>query len=307
MAFKHIPVLLGQCLDGLAIRPDGIYFDGTCGGGGHSFEIASRLDSGRLIGTDRDPDAVKAASERLSGLPATVIRANYDEIRSVLDSLGVDKVDGILLDLGVSSYQLDTPERGFSYHGDAPLDMRMSKEGMTAAELVNTCSQQQLTEILYRYGEEKLAPKIAAAIVRRRETAPIATTAELADLVCSAYPAKLRRDKNPARKAFQAIRIAVNDEFAHLERALSECFECLSPGGRMCVITFHSLEDRIVKQFFASLAKGCTCPPDFPVCVCGNKPRARLVSRRPIEADERELEENPRSRSAKLRVAEKIG
>ncbi len=304
--FSHIPVLLTQCLDGLAIKPDGIYFDGTCGGGGHSYEIASRLESGRLIGTDRDPDAVKAASQRLSGLPAKVVRANYDEIRSVLNEEGIPSVDGILLDLGVSSHQLDTPERGFSYHGDAPLDMRMSQEGMTAEELVNTYSQRALTDILYKYGEEKFAPKIAAAILRSREQAPVKTTAQLADIVCSAYPAKFRRDKNPARKTFQAIRIAVNDEFGHLERALGECFDCLSQGGRMCVITFHSLEDRIVKQYFASLAQGCTCPPDFPVCVCGNKPKARLVNRKPIEADENELELNPRSRSAKLRIIEKL-
>ena len=308
MNFEHIPVMLGACLEGLAIRPDGIYFDGTCGGGGHSYEIAKRLDpeKGLLIGTDRDPDAVAAASARLAGLPAKVVRANFDEIRAVLNENGIDGVNGILLDLGVSSHQLDTADRGFSYHQDAPLDMRMSQEGMSAEELINTFSVKELTNILYKYGEERFAPRIASAIARQREISPIKTTGELARIVSEAYPAKFRRDKHPARQTFQAVRIAVNDELVHLENALSECFDMLLPGGRMCIITFHSLEDRMVKTFFSSLTKGCTCPPDFPVCVCGNKPKGRLISRKPIEADEAELERNSRSRSAKLRVIEKL-
>ena len=308
MSFEHIPVLLDKCMNGLSIRPDGIYFDGTCGGGGHSCEIAKRLDlgKGRLIGTDRDPDAVTAASERLRGLPAKVVQANYDEIRSVLADEGIDGVNGVLLDLGVSSHQLDTAERGFSYHLDAPLDMRMSQSGTSARDIVNTFSPEAIKDILYKYGEERFAARIVSAIVSRRQIAPIETTSELAQLVSDAYPAKFRRDKHPARQTFQALRIAVNDEFAHLETALSECFDLLLPGGRLCVITFHSLEDRIVKSFFASLTKGCTCPPDFPVCICGNKPKGKLVTRKPLEADEKELEENPRSRSAKLRIIEKI-
>lgn len=305
MTFEHIPVLLDEVIENLNIREDGVYFDGTCGGGGHSFEIAKRLTTGRLIGADRDPDAVAAATERLSGLPARVIHANYDEVRSILSECGETAIDGALLDLGVSSHQLDTEERGFSYHTDAPLDMRMSQTGLSAADIVNEYSQQQLTDIIYKYGEERFAPRIAAEIVRRRENAPIRTTAELADIVKTAYPAKFRRDKHPAKQTFQAVRIAVNDEFAHLETALSEIFDMLSPGGRFCVITFHSLEDRIVKKFFADLAKGCTCPPDFPICVCGNTPKAKLISRKGIVPSDEELERNPRSRSAKLRVVEK--
>ena len=300
--------MLGECLEGLAIRPDGIYFDGTCGGAGHSKEIAKRLDAskgGRLIGIDRDPDAVKTASERLSGLPAQVVRGNYDEICDIARELGIEKADGILLDLGVSSYQLDTAERGFSYHADAPLDMRMSQSGMSARELVNTFSEQQLTEILYKYGEEKFAPRIAREIVRAREEHEIETTGQLADIVAGAYPAKFRRDKNPARQSFQAIRIAVNDELTHLDTALDRCLDMLAPHGRLCVITFHSLEDRIVKQRFASWCRACTCPPDFPVCVCGGKAKGELVSRKPVTASAEEAENNPRSRSAKLRCFER--
>ena len=306
MEFNHIPVMLNECLEGLNISPDGIYIDGTCGGAGHSREIAKRLDTGRLIGIDRDPDAVMTASERLSGLNAEVVRGNYSDMKAKAAELGIEAVDGILLDLGVSSYQLDTAERGFSYHADAPLDMRMSKEGLSARDIVNEYSREQLVKLLYEYGEEKFAPRIADAIIRRRETAPIETTSELADIVREGVPAKFRREKNPCKKTFQAIRIAVNCEFEHLDKALDEGFELLKKGGRFCIITFHSLEDRIVKQRFAGWCKGCTCPPDFPVCVCGNKPKARLVSRKPAEASESELEANPRSRSAKLRIIEKL-
>ena len=306
MEFAHIPVLLEQCLDGLDIKPDGIYFDGTCGGAGHSREIAKRLTTGRLIGIDRDPDAVAVASERLSGLPAQVVRGNYSEIKQIADDLGICGADGILLDLGVSSYQLDNAERGFSYHNDAPLDMRMSKEGTSARDIINEYSKEQLTKILYEYGEEKFAPRIAETIIKRRSEKPVETTTELADIVRDSIPAKFRRDKNPCKKTFQAIRIAVNCEFDHLDRALDEGFELLKPGGRFCIITFHSLEDRIVKQRFAGWCKGCTCPPDFPVCVCGNKPKGKLVCRKPLEASEEELEANPRSRSARLRIIEKL-
>lgn len=306
MEFNHIPVMLSECLEGLDIKPDGVYIDGTCGGAGHSKEIAKRLETGMLIGIDRDPDAVKTASERLEGLRATVVKGNYSDMKSAAAELQIDKVDGILLDLGVSSYQLDTAERGFSYHADAPLDMRMSKEGVSARDIVNEYSLSQLTKILYEYGEEKFAPRIADAIIKHREERPIETTAELADIVREGVPAKFRREKNPCKKTFQAIRIAVNCEFEHLDKALDEGFELLKPGGRFCIITFHSLEDRIVKQRFAGWCKGCTCPPDFPVCVCGNKPKARLVNRKPAEASEEELEANPRSRSAKLRIIEKL-
>lgn len=298
--------MLNECLEGLDIKPDGIYIDGTCGGAGHSREIAKRLDTGMLYGIDRDPDAVMTASERLSGLRARVIKGNYSDMKVLLEEQGIEKVDGILLDLGVSSYQLDTAERGFSYHADAPLDMRMSKEGTSARDIVNEYSHSQLTKILYEYGEEKFAPRIADAVIRHREEKPIETTGELADIVREGVPAKFRRDKNPCKKTFQAIRIAVNCEFDHLDKALDEGFEMLKPGGRFCIITFHSLEDRIVKQRFAGWCKGCTCPPDFPVCVCGNKPKGKLVSRKPAEASEEELEANPRSRSAKLRIIEKL-
>lgn len=298
--------MLNECLEGLDIKPDGIYIDGTCGGAGHSREIAKCLDTGMLYGIDRDPDAVMIASERLQGLRAKVIKGNYSDMKALLEEQGVEKVDGILLDLGVSSYQLDTAERGFSYHADAPLDMRMSKDGISARDIVNEYSRSWLTKILYEYGEEKFAPRIADAIIKHREKKTIETTGELADIVREGVPAKFRRDKNPCKKAFQAIRIAVNCEFDHLDKALDEGFEMLKTGGRFCIITFHSLEDRIVKQRFADRCKGCTCPPDFPVCVCGNKPKGRLVIRKPAEASESELEANPRSRSAKLRIIEKL-
>ncbi len=306
MDFVHVPVLLQETLEGLAIHPDGIYVDGTVGGAGHSFEIASRLSQeGQLIGLDRDPDAVAAASERLAGLPAKVVHSNYSQIREVLDTLGIQAVDGILMDLGVSSHQLDEADRGFSYHADAPLDMRMSQTGISAKDVVNTWSEQELTTILRDYGEEKFAGRIAANIVRAREEAPIERTGQLADIIRNSVPQKFRRDKNPCKKSFQAIRIAVNDEFGHLRQGLEAAFDCLKPGGRLAVITFHSLEDRIVKQQFAKWCSGCTCPPDFPQCVCGKKPKGSLVVRKPIIAGDEELERNNRSRSAKLRLIER--
>ncbi len=308
MEFKHVSVLLNECIEGLAIKPDGVYVDGTVGGAGHSREIAKRLDpsKGRLIALDRDPEAVKTATERLEGFPAQVMLANYSEMDMVLEELGVDGVDGILLDLGVSSYQLDNSQRGFSYHSDAPLDMRMSKEGVSARDIVNEFSQQELGRIIFEYGEEKYARSIAANIVKAREQAPIETTGQLAEIIKNSVPQRVRREKNPCKKTFQAIRIVVNDELGHLDKALDTAFECLKPGGRLAIITFHSLEDRLVKQRFASFTKGCICPPEFPVCVCGRKPVGRLVNKKPIEPGSEELAANNRSRSAKLRIIEKI-
>lgn len=307
MEFVHIPVLLDQCIEGLNINPDGIYIDCTAGGGGHSSAIAARLsEKGRLYSLDRDPDAVKAASARLAEFPnARVIHRNYSELDAVLAELEIEAVDGILMDLGVSSYQLDEESRGFSYHADAPLDMRMSQTGMSAADIVNTFSEQELAKIIFEYGEEKFSRKIAANIVKAREIAPIETTLQLADLIRESVPQKARREKNPCKKTFQAIRIAVNGEFDHLSEGLDKAFAALKPGGRLAVITFHSLEDRIVKQRFAGWCKGCICPPDFPQCVCGRKPQGILVNRKPLEADSKELENNNRSRSAKLRVIER--
>jgi len=307
MEFRHIPVLLNQTINGLSIRPDGIYLDCTAGSGGHSAAIASHLnENGRLISLDRDPDAVKAASQRLSVFPnAQVIHRNYSELRSVLDELGIDKVDGILMDLGVSSYQLDEASRGFSYHSDGPLDMRMSKEGISAAEIVNSYSEEQLAKIMFEYGEEKFARRIAKNIVAQRQVSPIETTSQLSDLIRESVPQKARRDKNPCKKVYQSLRIAVNMEFDHLDTGLDAAFESLKPHGRLAVITFHSLEDRIVKQRFAGWCKGCICPPDFPQCVCGRKPLGKLVNKKPIEADQHELDENNRSRSAKLRIIER--
>lgn len=306
MEFSHVSVLLNESIEGLAIKPNGIYVDGTAGGAGHSLAIAKRLDeNGRLIALDRDPDAVKVASERLSNYNAEVIRCNYSEIRSVLDTLGVDLVDGILLDLGVSSYQLDTPQRGFSYHYDAPLDMRMSQEGISAYDIVNGWSEEQLAKIIFEFGEEKFSRKIAKNIAIRRSESPVKTTLELAEIIKASVPAAVRREKNPCKKTFQAIRIAVNGEFDHLSCGLDAAFDSLKPGGRLAVITFHSLEDRLVKQRFASLCKGCICPSDFPQCVCGKEPRGKLVNRKPIEASNIELEKNNRSRSAKLRIIER--
>jgi len=307
MDFIHIPVLLGESINGLGIDPDGIYVDGTVGGAGHSSEIAARLsEKGRLICLDRDPDAVKTATERLAKHKnVTVVQSNYSDIRSVLDSLGVDKVNGVLMDLGVSSHQLDEGSRGFSYHQDSYLDMRMSQTGTSAADLVNTLSEQQLAKIIFEYGEEKFSRRIAANIVRAREDAPVQTTSQLADIIRQSVPQKARREKNPCKKTFQALRIAVNSEFEHLTKGLDDAFESLRPGGRLAVITFHSLEDRLVKQKFAGWCKGCICPPDFPQCVCGRKPLGRLITRKPVEADQSELEKNNRSRSAKLRIIER--
>ncbi len=302
----HKPVLLDQTLAALDIRPDGLYVDATAGGGGHSLAIASRLTTGRLIALDQDPDAVREASARLADLPASVIQVNFTQMADVLHQLGVPGVDGILMDIGVSSHQLDTAERGFSYHMDAPLDMRMSQSGTTAADLVNTLDEKQLAEIFFRFGEEKYSRPIARAIIKQRENHPLTTTLELAELVKNAVPAAYRRDGHPARKVFQALRIAVNGELDCLSQALDTAFSCLKTGGRLAVITFHSLEDRMVKQRFASWCTGCTCPRDFPVCVCGKTPAAQLVLRRPAEADVAELDVNPRSRSARLRCIMKL-
>ena len=308
--FYHVSVLLDECIEGLNIKPDGIYVDGTLGGAGHSSCIAAKLTTGRLIGIDRDPVALKAAGERLKPFAdrVTLVHSNFCEIKQVLQDLGIEGVDGILLDLGVSSPQLDDGARGFSYMADAPLDMRMNNEDpLTAHTVVNTWSQEELKRILYTYGEERYAPQIAAAICRRREERPIETTLELVDIIRSAMPAAALREKqHPAKRSFQAIRIAVNDELGSVEKVMRDAIPALNPGGRLAIITFHSLEDRIVKTGMADASKGCTCPPHFPVCVCGKKPAVKLISRKPITSTEEELERNPRARSAKLRVCEKI-
>ena len=308
--FSHRSVLLDECMEALAIKPNGIYVDGTAGGGGHSSEIAKRLEGGRLIAIDQDEAAIIAASARLEplGKNTTVVRSNFCEIASVCDSLGIEEFDGLLLDLGVSSYQLDTAERGFSYNADAPLDMRMDKrKPLSAYEVVNEYSEQKLKKILYDYGEERFAPAIAAAIVREREKKPIETTAELTGIIKYAMPPAAREGgHHPAKRSFQAIRIEVNSELDVIEPAIAAAVARLRRGGRVAIITFHSLEDRIVKQAFAELAKGCTCPKDFPICVCGNKPKVKIITKKPILPSKAELEENPRSRSAKLRVAEKL-
>ena len=308
--FHHVSVLLEECLEGLDIKPDGIYVDGTLGGAGHSSRIAAKLTTGRLIGIDRDPVALKAAGERLSPYAdrVTLVHSNFCEIKNVLSDLGINAVDGILLDLGVSSPQLDDAARGFSYMADAPLDMRMdNSQSLTAYTVVNAWSQEELKRILYDYGEERYAPRIASAICRSREDKPIETTLELASIIRSAMPAAALREKqHPAKRSFQAIRIAVNDELGAVEKVMKDATECLAPGGRLAIITFHSLEDRIVKNGMNDAAKGCTCPPEFPVCVCGKKPKVRIITRKPIVSGEEELEHNPRARSAKLRVCEKI-
>lgn len=311
MEFQHKSVLLQECIDALNIRPDGIYLDGTLGGAGHSSQIARRLtEGGRLIGVDRDRTALAAAKERLAPYAdrVTLVHSNFAEIDAILDSLGIPAVDGMLFDLGVSSPQLDDASRGFSYMADAPLDMRMDKDdALTAGEVVNTWPQGELRRILYDYGEERYAPQIAAAICRAREKAPIETTLELVDIIRSAMPAQALREKqHPAKRSFQAIRIAVNDELGAVSRMMQAAVGHLNPGGRLAVITFHSLEDRIVKSEMQQAARGCTCPPEFPVCVCGKKPLVKLVTRKPIVSGPAELEENPRARSAKLRVAEKL-
>lgn len=311
MEFQHKSVLLQECIDALNIRPDGIYLDGTLGGAGHSSQIARRLtEGGRLIGVDRDRTALAAAKERLAPYAdrVTLVHSNFAEIDAILDSLGIPAVDGMLFDLGVSSPQLDDASRGFSYMADAPLDMRMDKDdALTAGEVVNTWPQGELRRILYDYGEERYAAQIAAAICRAREKAPVETTLELVDIIRSAMPAQALREKqHPAKRSFQAIRIAVNDELGAVSRMMQAAVGRLNPGGRLAVITFHSLEDRIVKSEMQQAARGCTCPPEFPVCVCGKKPLVKLVTRKPIVSGPAELEENPRARSAKLRVAENL-
>lgn len=308
MEFVHKPVLFDEAIDALNIKSDGIYLDGTAGGGGHSGEIASRLTCGRLVSVDQDPDAISVLTEKFANNEkVTVVHDNFDNIDSILNRLGIDSVDGVLLDLGVSSYQLDTAERGFSFHNDAPLDMRMSKQGATAADLVNTLDESAISKILWEYGEERYARRIASAIVKSRQIKDITTTLELVDIIKSAIPAAARREGgHPARRSFQAFRIAVNDELGRLRTTLDTAFNRLSVGGRLVIITFHSLEDRIVKQKFSEFCKGCVCPPDFPICVCGNKQIASMPfkSKAPTE---KELEFNPRSRSARVRAVERKG
>lgn len=309
--FSHYSVLLSECIDALDIKPDGIYVDGTAGGGGHSLEIAKHLGkNGRLIAIDQDEDAIAAASARLSEFSdrVTIVRNNFSNLADVCAELGIDKIDGFLIDAGVSSFQLDCAERGFAYSADAPLDMRMDKRNsLTARTVVNEYSEAELKKILFEYGEERFSPNIAAAIVRERAIAPIETTSQLSDIIRGAIPAFAREGgHHPAKRSFQAIRIEVNRELDVIEPAIRAAEKLMRGGGRIAVITFHSLEDRIVKQTFADLASGCTCPRSFPICVCGKKPLVKTVNKKPILPSAKELEENPRSRSAKLRVAEKL-
>ncbi|MBQ9098547.1 MAG: 16S rRNA (cytosine(1402)-N(4))-methyltransferase RsmH [Clostridia bacterium] len=307
--FSHRSVLLDECIEALAIRPDGIYVDGTAGGGGHSFHIASHLTTGQLIAIDRDEAAIAAAGARLAplGARARVVRSNFSDFADVLDSLEIVKIDGILLDLGVSSHQFDEAERGFSYRSDAPLDMRMDRrQAKSAFEVVNTYSEQELKRILYEYGEERFSGRIAARIVQEREKAPIKTTFQLSELIKSAMPAAAKDGGHPAKRSFQAIRIEVNGELDVIEPTIQNAVARMNKGGRIAIITFHSLEDRIVKQAFQKLAAGCTCPKSLPVCVCGNQPKIKILTKKPILPGEIELNENPRSHSAKLRVAEKL-
>lgn len=306
MEFKHTTVLLRETVDGAFSDPKGVYADLTTGGGGHSLELAKRLSGGRLICFDRDAEALEAAGERLKGYPVTFVRRNFRDLDCVLDELGIDLLDGIIADLGVSSHQLDDAERGFSFHNDAPLDMRMSGEGLSARDVVNDYTEEELRRILSEYGEEKFAGKIARGIVNTREQRPIETTGQLAEIIKSSVPTAYRREKNPCRKSFQAIRIEVNGELDALDSVLEIGFNRLKIGGRMSVITFHSLEDRIVKNRFREFCTGCTCPPEFPVCVCGKLPRGELITRKPITPSTEELETNSRSRSAKLRIISKI-
>lgn len=310
MEFSHEPVLLEECMDGLNIRPDGIYVDGTLGGGGHSSQILKRLgEDGRLIGIDRDGDAIAAATARLGeDSRFQALRGNFHDVKQLLYSIGINRIDGMLLDLGVSSYQLDEGARGFSYHADAPLDMRMDRsQPLTARDVVNTYSQQELTRVMRDWGEENWAAQIARVICDRRKTAPIETTGQLVDIIDAAIPAKFRRKDgaHPARRTFQALRIEVNDELGPLKQALEDAVSLLDDDGRLCVIAFHSLEDRIVKQTFRTMQHPCVCPPSFPVCVCGKKPLGRALTGKPITASKEELERNPRSRSATLRVFER--
>ena len=307
--FSHYSVLLQECMEGLAIRADGIYVDGTAGGGGHSYEIASRLTDGRLIAIDRDEAAIRAASARLApfGTRACVVRSNFYDIISVLDELGIEQIDGLLLDLGVSSHQFDEADRGFSYRNDAPLDMRMDRrQSKTAYDVVNTYSEEELKRILFEYGEERFASRIAARIVRERENAPIATTFALSEVIKAAMPAAARDGGHPAKRSFQAIRIEVNGELDVIAPTIENAVSRMRRGGRVAIITFHSLEDRIVKQAFTKLATGCTCPKSLPVCVCNNRPKVRIITKKPILPGAGELAENNRSHSAKLRVIEKL-
>lgn len=310
MSEIHVPVLLNECIEGLNIKPGGIYVDGTLGRAGHSSEILKRLTSGRLIGIDRDETAIEEAEKKLSSIGGafTLVHGNFRELDKILDDLGVPAVDGMLFDLGVSSPQLDNTERGFSYMNDAPLDMRMDQSApLTAYDVVNTWSESELKKILFEYGEERYAPKIAAAIVKRRESKEIASTVELAEIIRGAMPGSALREKqHPAKRSFQAIRIAVNDELASISDMLDTAAERLKPGGRLAVISFHSLEDRLIKNAIASREKGCTCPRDFPVCVCGFKQTLKTITKKPIVAGDEELDINPRARSAKLRIAERI-
>lgn len=307
MGFHHRTVLLDECIGALRIKPDGVYVDGTLGGGGHARAIAEKLSGGRLIGIDKDAAALAAASKRLADFPFfTAVEGDFGQIADILRELDIAEADGMLLDLGVSSHQLDTPERGFSYHNDAPLDMRMGAAGKSARDVVAAYTVRELAHIFSAYGEEKFALSIARGIERARAIKPIETTGQLADIVRSSIPAAARRDGHPARRVFQAIRIEVNGELDSLRSFLDNAFAFLKPGGRLAIITFHSLEDRIVKQSFAAYCKGCVCPPDFPVCTCGRTPRAQLPARRPILPSAEEISENNRSRSAKLRVLEKL-
>jgi len=311
MEFSHVPVLFDEVMDGLAIKPDGTYVDGTVGGGGHSAGICGRLsENGWLIGTDRDSDALRAAAERLKSFKCRrdLVKSNYSDIKLVLSELSAGSIDGALLDLGVSSFQLDNPERGFSYMHDAPLDMRMNtSDGLTAEDVVNGYSEEDLARVIRDYGEERWAARIAQFIAKERKSRRLTTTFELVDIIKAAMPAAARREgPHPAKRTFQALRIEVNDELGHLTRALTDFIDVLAPGGRLAVISFHSLEDRIVKETFAKRLDPCTCPPEFPVCVCGKKPDVKKVTRKPVTAGEKELEENPRSRSAKLRIIEKL-
>lgn len=307
LEFSHIPVMLYEAVDGLSVKPEGVYVDGTAGGGGHSAEILSRLTTGTLYSIDQDPDAIRTVTERFKdNKNSVIVEGNFSEMKALLSEKGVYAADGILLDIGVSSHQLDDAQRGFSFHEDAPLDMRMSQKGESAADLVNTLSAEELSRILFDYGEEKYARSIAQGIVRAREQKPIETTLELAEIIKDNVPQKVRREAHPARKTFQALRIAVNRELDVLEKGIKDAYELLSPSGRLCIITFHSLEDRVVKRAMKDLAQGCTCPKDFPVCVCGKKPKVRLITHKPIVPSEEELQKNPRARSAKLRICEKI-
>lgn len=310
MEFHHISVLLNECIDNLNIRPDGIYVDGTMGGGGHSLEIAKRLTTGRLICIDQDPNAHEAAGKRLAEYKdrITFVRDNFGNIANILDSLGIEKIDGMLLDIGVSSHQLDEAERGFSYQQDAPLDMRMNPDRpFSAYDVVNGYDEDELDRVIFTYGEERWARRITQFIVKEREAKPIETTGELVDIIKKAVPKGARKDgPHPAKRTFQAIRIEVNGELEVLQRAIDDVAARLAVGGRLCIITFHSLEDRIVKEAFRKQENPCICPPQFPVCVCGKKPLGRVITRKPILPSKEELEENPRSRSAKLRVLEGV-